>query len=299
MRGTARIMLAVAVLLTAAIGAVITNAGDGAKIQHALNRLTFGPRPGDVDWVRTMGLKKWIDLELNPQRIPENPVLLEKLQPLDTLRMTTRELVKNYPPPQVVSRLAQGNGTYPADPARRRFMELQVDEYRLEHSKDAPIREVATFLTPEQRKILETGKKEEQLQVLGAYSGIQLDEALAALPKRGREQLVSAASGEMRRSIEKSIGAFRLIDRDLVNGKLYRAIYSNRQLAEVLADFWYNHFNVYQQKGDDRFMTTAYEYEIIRPWVLGRFKDLLLSHRPKPRHAGLSGQFSVRCRGRR
>jgi len=161
-------------------------------------------------------------------------------------------------------------------------MELQVDEYRLERSKDAPVREVARFLTTEQRQILETGKKEEKLRVLGAYSGIQLDEALAAIPRKGREQLVSAASGEMRRRIERSIGAFRLIDRDLVNGKLYRAIYSNRQLAEVLADFWYNHFNVYQQKGDDRFMTTAYEYEVIRPRVLGKFKDLLLATAQSP-----------------
>jgi hypothetical protein len=282
MRGLLRIVLASAVLLTAAVPAVITTSHEDAKIQHALDRLTFGPRPGDLDEVRAMGLKKWIDIQLNPQKIAENPVLLEKLEPLDTLKMSARELVKNYPPPQVVSRLAQGNGTYPTDPARRRFMELQVDEYRLEHSKDAPVREVATFLTPVQRQILETGKKEEKLQVLGAYSGIQLDEALAAIPRRGREQLISAASGEMRRHIERSIGAFRIIDRDLVNGKLYRAIYSNRQLAEVLADFWYNHFNIYQPKGDDRFMTTAYEYEVIRPRILGKFKDLLLATTQSP-----------------
>ncbi len=282
MRGTLLNTLTSVALLTAAIGAVITNSGDDARIQHALDRLTFGPRSGELEQVRTMGLKKWIDLQLNPQKIPENPVLLEKLAPLDTLKMSARELIKNYPPPQVVSRLAQCNGTYPTDPARRRFMELQVDEYRLEHSKDAPIREVATFLTPELRQILEAGKKEEKLRVLAAYSGVELDEALAAIPRKSREQLASVASGVMRRRIERSIGGYRLIDRDLVNGKLYRAIYSNRQLAEVLADFWYNHFNVFQQKGDDRFMTTAYEYEVIRPRVLGKFRDLLLGTAQSP-----------------
>ena len=43
------------------------------KILHALSRLTFGARPGDIERVRAMGLEKWIDLELHPERIEENP----------------------------------------------------------------------------------------------------------------------------------------------------------------------------------------------------------------------------------
>src|ERR1700688_4100953 len=72
------------------------------KIVHALNRLTFGPRPGDFDQTEKMGLKKWIALQLHPDRIPENPLLNEKLAPLDTLRMTPLELARNYPPPQLI-----------------------------------------------------------------------------------------------------------------------------------------------------------------------------------------------------
>ena len=45
------------------------------KILQALNRLTFGPRPGDVEAVKAMGLKKWIDRQLHPERIAENPLL--------------------------------------------------------------------------------------------------------------------------------------------------------------------------------------------------------------------------------
>src|SRR6266849_443381 len=56
-------------------------------ILHALDRLTFGPRPGDVEAVKKMGLKKWIDLQLHPERIAETPELLAKLKPLDTLEM--------------------------------------------------------------------------------------------------------------------------------------------------------------------------------------------------------------------
>src|SRR4051794_10572857 len=67
-------------------------------ILHALNRLTFGPRPGDVEAVRKWGLKKWIDRQLHPERIPENKELLARLEPLDTLRMSTREILEHYRP---------------------------------------------------------------------------------------------------------------------------------------------------------------------------------------------------------
>jgi uncharacterized protein (DUF1800 family) len=62
---------------------------------------------------------------------------------------------------------------------------------------------------------------------------------------------------------------------DLAEAKLYRAIYSNRQLSEELADFWFNHFNIFIDKGADRFMIPAYERDAIRPYVLGHFRDLL------------------------
>ena len=62
---------------------------------------------------------------------------------------------------------------------------------------------------------------------------------------------------------------------ELSEQKLLRAIYSERQLQEVLVDFWFNHFNVDARKGRVRFMLTEYEREAIRPHVLGRFRDLL------------------------
>jgi uncharacterized protein (DUF1800 family) len=62
---------------------------------------------------------------------------------------------------------------------------------------------------------------------------------------------------------------------ELSEQKLLRAIYSERQLQEVLTDFWFNHFNVDARKGRDRFLLTEYEREAIRPHVLDRFRDLL------------------------
>src|SRR5471030_1770037 len=58
------------------------------KALHALSRMTFGPRPGDVEAVKTLGVNGWIEQQLNPQEIAENPVLDAKLAPLDTLRMS-------------------------------------------------------------------------------------------------------------------------------------------------------------------------------------------------------------------
>jgi uncharacterized protein (DUF1800 family) len=62
---------------------------------------------------------------------------------------------------------------------------------------------------------------------------------------------------------------------ELSEEKLLRAVYSERQLQEVLTDFWFNHFNVDARKGRDRFLLTEYERETIRPHVLGTFRDLL------------------------
>ena len=62
---------------------------------------------------------------------------------------------------------------------------------------------------------------------------------------------------------------------ELSEQKLLRAVYSERQLQEVLTDFWFNHFNVDARKGADRFLLTEYERETIRPHVLGKFRDLL------------------------
>ena len=62
---------------------------------------------------------------------------------------------------------------------------------------------------------------------------------------------------------------------ELGEQKLLRAVYSERQLQEVMTDFWFNHFNVDARKGRDRFLLTAYEREAIRPHVLGKFRDLL------------------------
>jgi len=82
---------------------------------HALNRLTFGPRPGDVARVRALGVDKWIDEQLHPERIDDSAVEA-RLSGLLTLKMKTREIVENFPPPQVIKAIDEGKVPLPSDP---------------------------------------------------------------------------------------------------------------------------------------------------------------------------------------
>src|SRR6202007_125812 len=69
---------------------------------------------------------------------------------------------------------------------------------------------------------------------------------------------------------------------EITQAKLLRAIYSERQLEEVMTDFWFNHFNVYVGKGPDRQFVTSYEQDVIRPHALGKFEDLLVATAKSP-----------------
>jgi uncharacterized protein (DUF1800 family) len=253
---------------------------DADKVQQALNRLTFGPRPGDAQAVAKAGLKKWVDFQLHPERIGENPMLEEKLKYLDSLRMSSAELVQNYPTPQIVREMVNGRLPYPADPERRRMIQKLVARAERKQGDDgksnAPeLPKIADLLTREEIRGLRTGSPQERRDVIRALPPEKLDDVIAALPPAVRQNLFLAAPPEVRRMITITQGPQQVVARDLAEGKLLRAIYSNRQLEQVLADFWFNHFNIFLDKGADRFLVTEYEREVIRPRVLGKFRDLL------------------------
>ena len=94
------------------------------QIIHALNRLTFGPRPGDMEQVRRIGLNKWIEQQLHPEQIAENPELEAKLKPLATLQMPVARVVEEYTPRQQEAMRAFGgnvslNSLLPNDQIRK------------------------------------------------------------------------------------------------------------------------------------------------------------------------------------
>jgi len=258
----------------------------GDRVLQALNRLTFGPRPGDAAAVEAMGLKKWIDLQLHPERIPENPELEEKLKPFDTLAMPAGELVRNYPAPQIVRQMVAGQIPFPDDPDRQLLLRkfLKRAEARqgagqgdaAAPAANAPNRQaLQALLTPAEIRSLRAGTPQDRLAALEAMPHDKQDDVLGALPQAMRQALFAAAPPDLRRRIELTAGPAQVVERDLQESKILRAVYSNRQLEEVLVDFWFNHFNVYMEKGADRYLTTEYEREAIRPHVLGKFRDLL------------------------
>ncbi|HEU0121621.1 MAG TPA: DUF1800 domain-containing protein [Bryobacteraceae bacterium] len=162
------------------------------QILHAANRLTFGATPQDIAAIRKVGVEKWVDQQLRPETIAENPALTERLRALDSLGLSNAELIQKYPPPQLIR-----------------------------------------------------NKKKED--------------------------------GEANAETMAARQAVRKVYTDLAEAKVLRAVHSNRQLEELLTDFWFNHFNVFFDKGFDRVLVTSYERDAIRPHVLGNFRDLLLA----------------------
>jgi hypothetical protein len=82
-----------------------------------------------------MGLKKWIDRQLHPEKIAENPVLSEKLTTLDTLKMSGAELVRNYPTPQMVRQMVNGQLPFPSDPDRKLMLTKLMEKYEQRQAK--------------------------------------------------------------------------------------------------------------------------------------------------------------------
>jgi uncharacterized protein (DUF1800 family) len=74
----------------------------------------------------------------------------------------------------------------------------------------------------------------------------------------------------------------RMIIYELQQARLLRAVQSQRQLNELMVDFWNNHFNIFAAKGADRWLTTSYDRDTIRPHALGKFRDLLLATAKSP-----------------
>jgi uncharacterized protein (DUF1800 family) len=197
-------LAAVATLSASGPGSAVPARPDDKTILHVLNRTGFGPRPGDVERVREMGLDKYIDAQLHPDRIAD-PAMATRLAGLETLTLSSRRIAEDYyVPAQMAKRQAQ----------------------------------------------------------LASKDAAPPDNADASKKPRTPEEM------EMARKE-------RTVLLELTEQKLLRAAYSERQLEEVMTDFWFNHFNVFAGKGPTQQYLTEYERDVIRPRALGKFRDLL------------------------
>ncbi|HWZ28893.1 MAG TPA: DUF1800 domain-containing protein [Gemmatimonadales bacterium] len=164
---------------------------------HALNRLAYGPRPGEVDRVAQMGVLKWIDQQLDPRHVPDDS--LERMErQFQILRESPADLAGLF-----------------EDARRQREARLKANPAAADQPDDQP-------------------------------------------PK-----------------VRRLAGEFPEL-------AVVRAAYSERQLQEVMVDFWTNHFNIYAGKGIDRYLLPDYIEHVIRPNALGNFTDLLVATAQSP-----------------
>jgi uncharacterized protein (DUF1800 family) len=251
-----------------------------AQVLHALNRLTFGARPGDVERVSKMGVQTWIEQQLHPERIDDH-ALETRLAPLRTLRMQNHELFDNFPTQELIKEVAEGKFSMPSDPLQRAIYRAQLERYenkkdrkngggeqlsRAEDSGAYVDREELLDLPPDQRmrEFLKLSP-DQQRSHLGNAKSERIEEFLQGLDPRQRETVIAIENPQ------------QVVTSELIQAKLLRAIYSERQLEEVMTDFWLNHFNVFIGKGADRYLLTSYERDVIRPHALGKFEDLLVA----------------------
>jgi len=310
-----------AVILTSAtVAATLWGAAKSAKTAgelegrkralHALNRLTFGPRPGDVEKVESIGLDKWIELQLHPEKI-DNSALESRLAPFRTLKMDAKEMIENFPPNQVLKQVADGKMSMPSDPDKRAIYEAALERYRArqeakaanpDHNADAnpadPSNAQGRFanLSPEKKAELREArvnaddKAEEMLTMspedryneLMKMSPMERQVFARRLDPADRDTIMNDLSPKQRETIMAMNRPEAVVTNELMQSKILRATYSDRQLEEVMTDFWFNHFNVYINKGADRYLITSYERDVIRPHAFGKFKDLLLATAKSP-----------------
>ena len=126
-------------------------------------------------------------------------------------------------------------------------------------------------LPPDQRyKKVMAMSTDEQVAFADSLRGGKGQEFLAGMDPKQKETLLAMNNPQA------------VVVEELVQAKLLRAIYSERQLEEVMTDFWFNHFNVFVNKGPERLFLTNYEQNVIRPHALGKFEDLLVATAKSP-----------------
>jgi len=266
---------------------------------HVLNRLTFGPRPGDLERVKAMGVDKWIEQQLHPEKIDDSE-LDTRLRSLPTLAMSTPQLIEKFPPPEAIRAIADGKQSLPSDPVERAVYVAQLERYQEKQEKKQEVGATATDVDNSPEKMGRAATTEEdgiparkKLQALLEMPPDARFEALLVLSPEQRRTLSPALKGKnedltagmtpKQHEVVMALANPQEVAADeLRQAKLLRATYSERQLQEVLTDFWLNHFNVFIGKGMDRYFLTAYERDVICPHTLGKFEDLLVATAQSP-----------------
>jgi uncharacterized protein (DUF1800 family) len=227
------------------------------RILHVLNRLGYGARPGDVERVKAMGVDKYIESQLNPDRIDDS-ASEARLQNLESLRMTTAELYEKYPQPGQLIKQLQRRGDLPADLAAARDNRVKGGANAGDPAKTGDAMNADPNTAAKQKPATNPAADQNPM------NNPQYRQAVMEYYKENNLRPAQFLTGELQMS------------------RILRAVYSERQLQEVMVDFWTNHFNVFAGKGADRWLLTSYDRDTIRPHTLGKFYDLLVADAQSP-----------------
>jgi uncharacterized protein (DUF1800 family) len=292
----------------------------GERVLHALNRFTFGPRPGDVAEVKALGVRQWFEQQLNPSSIDDS-ALEERLEMFPAMKMQEAELKQRYPSPQMLRQMIARNEPLPSDPVEHAIYADEIAFYKAQKAKQEEKKAAQSsdgeMMSPEMAKnakeksalpgddvdpsVPAMATHEEQF-----YSGLEAvkiinlppdermrrilamppNELVAFRRSLSQRELADAAEGLspiQRETLAALQGSPRMIGAELLATRMLRDVYSERQLETVMTDFWLNHFNVYIKKNpNEPYLLPAYERDVIRPNALGKFEDLLVATAKSP-----------------
>ncbi len=273
------------------------------RVQQVLDRFTFGPRPGEVDRVLAMGEDKWLSQQLNPASIADG-VSDRRLADFPTLNMTPEQVLGILPNRNTVYAVSDGKTPFPADPMGNAVMEVMVARWRQQQDVKKADGTVQTRVEPTeaekaaQKKVNQAAASRlagelfalPKAQRMAAVIAMPVDDRIVLadtgnLTGDQRSQLVNDFTPREREAFGAMSGGFDatgVILNELAQARLVRDVLTERQLQEVMTDFWFNHFNVFGPKDSDTFYTTSYERDAIRKHALGSFKDLLLATAESP-----------------
>ncbi len=238
----------------------ISSLTDDQKVLHLLNRAGFGPRPGDIERIKRIGIEQYLSQQLHPEDLTDD-FLDRPLQALNTMQMTSPEIAQNFlpPPPRLVP-------TPTPTPALK---------------KDAEMGGRGDAATGRQGE----AEKDKQTEKEMAKPGEPGKDVMAAPPQMVKQEAqpkVETGPRTLPQPVKPPVVDTQRPLRELQQAKLLRAIFSEKQLQEVMVDFWFNHFNVFAGKDNARLLLTSYERDVIRPHALGKFKDLLVATAQSP-----------------
>src|SRR6202521_4588310 len=224
-----------------------------------------------------MGVAKWIEQQLNPNSF-DDKAMEARLQTYPTLHMSTAKLIDEYPQPKQVEKQTEKLAQARAQQEQRRSdaaatvvdRDMQTAPAHPPNSEaPAAIPVSAPQPWPDNPNSPAPMKQQTQLK--------------AAANVAGRRDVLSGGDpNNVPRAIAEDSKRPQRVVAELSMAKVTRAIYSERQLQQVMDDFWFNHFNVFAAKGEDRYYLTSYERDVIQPHALGKFRDLLTATAKSP-----------------